>query len=73
MLYRNMDRSNCCATLSHAKTDKAAEKASLLGISLTVPIWTIFMFIGTALFVFYVQNELPPGMKGRSSLPALLS
>ena len=52
-----------------AKTDKAAEKASLLGISLTVPIWTIFMFIGTALFVFYVQNELPPGMKAEAVFP----
>src|SRR6185436_4812489 len=52
-----------------AKTDKAAEKASLLGISLTVPIWTIFMFIGTALFVFYVQNELPPGLKAEAVFP----
>jgi SSS family solute:Na+ symporter len=52
-----------------AKSDKAAEKASLLGISLTVPIWTIFMFIGTALFVFYVQNELPPGMKAEAVFP----
>src|SRR6185503_140925 len=42
-----------------AKTDKSAIKASLIGISLTVPIWTIFMFIGTALFVFYQQNPLP--------------
>jgi SSS family solute:Na+ symporter len=52
-----------------AKSDKAAEKASLLGISLTVPIWTIFMFIGTALFVFYVQNELPPGIKAEAVFP----
>ncbi|MBL7743907.1 MAG: sodium:solute symporter [Chitinophagaceae bacterium] len=52
-----------------AKTDKAAEKASLLGISLTVPIWTIFMFIGTALFVFYRQNNLPEGMKAEAVFP----
>lgn len=52
-----------------AKSDKAAEKASLLGISLTVPIWTIFMFIGTALFVFYKQNSLPEGMKAEAVFP----
>src|SRR6187431_782233 len=52
-----------------AKSDKAAIKASLMGIFLTVPIWTIFMFIGTALFVFYVQNELPPGMKAEAVFP----
>lgn len=52
-----------------AKTDKAAEKASLLGISLTVPIWTIFMLIGTALFVFYKQNEPPAGMTAEAVFP----
>jgi solute:Na+ symporter, SSS family len=52
-----------------AKSDKAAEKASLLGILLTVPIWTIFMFIGTALFVFYQQNSLPAGMKAEAVFP----
>lgn len=52
-----------------AKTDKAAEKASLLGISLTVPIWTIFMLIGTALFVFYKQQPLPEGTKAEAVFP----
>ena len=52
-----------------AKTDKAAIKASLLGISLTVPIWTIFMFIGTALFVFYRQNPLPEGTQAEAVFP----
>ncbi|MFY7839868.1 MAG: sodium:solute symporter [Lacibacter sp.] len=52
-----------------AKSDRAAEKASLLGISLTVPIWTIFMFIGTALFVFYKQNSLPEGMNAEAVFP----
>ncbi|MFZ9296668.1 MAG: sodium:solute symporter family transporter, partial [Bacteroidia bacterium] len=32
-----------------AKTDKSAIRASMMGILLTVPVWTIFMFIGTAL------------------------
>lgn len=52
-----------------AKTDKAAIKASLLGISLTVPIWTIFMFIGTALFVFYTQNPLPAETNAAAVFP----
>jgi len=52
-----------------AKTDKSAISASLLGISLTIPIWTIFMFIGTALFVFYKQNGLPDGMKAEAVFP----
>ena len=52
-----------------AKTDKSAIRASLLGISLTVPIWTIFMFIGTALFVFYKQQGLPEGIKAEAVFP----
>ena len=52
-----------------AKTDKSAIRASLIGISLTVPIWTIFMFIGTALFVFYQQNPLPGGSKAEGVFP----
>jgi solute:Na+ symporter, SSS family len=52
-----------------AKTDKSAIRASLLGISLTVPIWTMFMFIGTALFVFYQQQGLPGGMKAEAVFP----
>ena len=52
-----------------AKTDKSAIRASILGISLTIPIWTMFMFIGTALFVFYKQQGLPEGMKAESVFP----
>ncbi len=52
-----------------AKTDRSAISASLLGISLTVPIWTIFMFIGTALFVFYKQQGLPENMKAEGVFP----
>lgn len=52
-----------------AKTDKDAIKASFLGISLTVPIWTMFMLIGTALFVFYKQKGLPVGMKAEEVFP----
>lgn len=52
-----------------AKSDKSAIKASLMGILLTIPIWTMFMFIGTALFVFYTQNKLPEGMKAEAVFP----
>ncbi|HEY8916100.1 MAG TPA: sodium:solute symporter, partial [Chitinophaga sp.] len=52
-----------------ARTDKAAIKASLMGILLTVPVWTLFMFIGTALFVFYTQQPLPAGMQPDGVFP----
>jgi solute:Na+ symporter, SSS family len=52
-----------------AKTDRSAIKASLLGISLTIPIWMMFMFIGTALFVFYKQQGLPEGMQAEEVFP----
>jgi SSS family solute:Na+ symporter len=50
-----------------AKTDKAAIRASLLGIFLTVPVWMLFMFIGTLLFVFYQQNPLPADVHGNAN------
>jgi SSS family solute:Na+ symporter len=52
-----------------ARTDKSAIKASLLGILLTVPVWSLFMLIGTVLFVFYKQNPLPEGMRGDAVFP----
>ena len=52
-----------------AKTDKGAIRASLLGILLTVPVWMIFMFIGTALFVFYRQQPLPEGLRPEAVFP----
>lgn len=38
-----------CAT----KTDREAKKALWLGVLLTIPVWTYFIFMGTALYVFY--------------------
>ena len=52
-----------------AKTDKSAVRASLMGILLTVPVWTIFMLIGTALFVFYKQQPLPDGLLPEAVFP----
>jgi solute:Na+ symporter, SSS family len=52
-----------------ARTDKKAIRASLMGILLTVPVWMIFMFIGTTLFVFYKQNPLPEGLRPEAVFP----
>jgi len=56
-----------------AKDDKAAIKASLLGISLTVPIWTIFMFIGTALFVLYFQRGQADAISAEAAFPHFIT
>ncbi len=52
-----------------ARTDKSAIRASLMGILLTIPVWTLFMFIGTLLFVFYQQHSLPQGTKPEEVFP----
>jgi SSS family solute:Na+ symporter len=56
-----------------ARTDKAAIRASLLGISLTVPVWMLFMFIGTALFAYYQQHSLPAGLRPEQVFPYFIS
>lgn len=46
-----------------AKSDKEAVKASLIGVLLSVPVWALFMFIGTALFAYYkISGGLPADM-----------
>jgi SSS family solute:Na+ symporter len=52
-----------------ARTDKAAIRASLMGIFLTVPVWMLFMFIGTALYAFYQQEPLPAGIRAEAVFP----
>ncbi|GGH10265.1 sodium/solute symporter [Sphingobacterium alkalisoli] len=52
-----------------ARSDKSAIRASLLGILLTVPVWSLFMFIGTALFVYYTQYNLPENVGVNSVFP----
>ena len=54
-----------------AKSDKDAVKASLIGVLLTVPVWALFMFIGTGLFSFYElgSTPLPEGMKPDAIFP----
>jgi SSS family solute:Na+ symporter len=52
-----------------AKSDRSAIKASLMGVVLIIPVWTLFMFIGTALFVYYQQNPLPVNMRPDAIFP----
>ena len=48
-----------------AKSDREAIKAALIGVLLSVPVWAMFMFIGTALFSYYKisGDPLPAGIK----------
>lgn len=54
-----------------AKSDKEAIKASLIGVLLSVPVWALFMFIGTALFVYYqaLPESLPAEIKPDEVFP----
>lgn len=46
------------------KTDKDAIKAALTGVYLSLPVWTLFMLIGTLLFAYYKINPgLPSNLK----------
>lgn len=54
-----------------AKSDKSAVRASLIGVLLSVPVWALFMFIGTALFSYYqISGEiLPEGIPADGVFP----
>jgi len=52
-----------------AKSDRSAIRASLMGVFLLVPVWALFMFIGTGLFVYYKQNPIPAGMRPDAVFP----
>ncbi|MFD0990093.1 sodium:solute symporter [Mariniflexile jejuense] len=47
-----------------AKNDKDAKKAAYIGVFASVPVWALFMLIGSLLFVFYNSGgaTLPEGM-----------
>lgn len=48
-----------------AKNDKDAKKAAYIGVFASVPVWGLFMLIGSLLFVFYNTGGtvLPDGIK----------
>jgi len=53
-----------------AKSDKEAVKASITGVALVVPVWTMFIFIGTALYAFYQgEASLPDGIRSDAVFP----
>jgi SSS family solute:Na+ symporter len=54
-----------------ARSDKGAVKAALMGVLLSLPVWTLFMFIGTLLFVYYqvYPNPLPADMRPDAVFP----
>lgn len=52
-----------------AKSDRSAIKASLMGVFLLVPVWSLFMFIGTALFAYYKQHPLPANIRPDAVFP----
>lgn len=59
-----------------AKDDKSAKKAAYIGVFLSVPIWTMFMFIGTGLYVYYHTTGaglLPEGIKSDAVFPFFIA
>jgi SSS family solute:Na+ symporter len=54
-----------------AKSDKGAIKASLIGVLLCVPVWALFMFIGTSLYSYYKINTgiLPANLSSDEVFP----
>lgn len=58
-----------------AKTDKDAKKAAYIGVFTSVPVWTLFMLIGSLLFVFYASGTavLPEGIKADAVFPYFIS
>ena len=54
-----------------AKSDKDAKKAAYMGVLASVPVWTLFMLIGSLLFVFYNSGQavLPEGMSSDQVFP----
>lgn len=58
-----------------ANSEKGAIKAALMGVLLSLPVWTLFMFIGTALFSFYqiTPFSLPEGLKVDQVFPFFIT
>lgn len=54
-----------------AKSDKGGIRAALIGVLLSVPVWALFMFIGTALFAYYklTADPLPADIRADAVFP----
>ncbi len=57
-----------------ARTGREAIRASLMGILLSVPLWVLFMFIGTALYTYYTidPSGLPENVNPDSVFPIFI-
>ena len=59
-----------------ARNDREAKKAAYIGVLMSVPIWALFMFIGTALFAYYHADGaplLPEGLKADEVFPYFIA
>jgi SSS family solute:Na+ symporter len=59
-----------------ARNDREAKKAAYIGVLMSVPIWAMFMFIGTCLFAFYHAQGaplLPEGLKADEVFPYFIA
>ena len=59
-----------------AKNNHEAKKAAYIGVLMSVPIWALFMFIGTALFAYYHAEGaplLPEGIKADEVFPYFIA
>lgn len=55
-----------------AKSDREAKHAAYFGVLMSVPVWAMFMFIGTCLFAYYHSAGaplLPDGLKADEVFP----
>ena len=60
---------------ANSKDEKSAKKATYMGVFMSVPVWALFMFVGTCLFVYYKVNAglLPEGMKSDEVFPYFIA
>ena len=59
-----------------SRNDHEAKKAAFIGVLMSVPIWALFMFIGTCLFSYYHAAGapvLPEGIKADEVFPYFIS
>ncbi len=58
-----------------AKDDRSAKRAAYIGVLTSVPVWTLFMFIGTCLYAYYQIEgaEVVAGMKADEVFPYFIA
>lgn len=58
-----------------AKSDKDAKRAAYIGVFASLPVWTLFILIGSLLYVFYTNGSgvLPEGIKADGVFPHFIA